>query len=136
MNGLARICWITAPIYALIGMSFGIWMSASGDHSLSPAHAHLNLLGWVTIAVYGAFYTLVPRAAEGVLAKMQVLLAEVGVVILVPGIVMAIQGLGEGFAKAGSVIVLLSMVLFVWIVVRETARKPVPMRASTVAGAR
>ena len=122
MNGLARICWITAPIYALIGMTFGIWMSASGDHTLAPAHAHLNLLGWVTIAVYGAFYTLAPRAAESRLAQIQVLLAQAGVILLVPGIVMAIRYASEGLAQAGSLLVLLSMLLFVWIVARETGR--------------
>src|SRR5437588_12990110 len=39
-----------APVYVLIGMSLGIYMGASEDHSLYPAHAHLNLIGWVTMA--------------------------------------------------------------------------------------
>lgn len=123
MNILARICWVTAPVYALVGMAFGIWMSASGDHTLSPAHGHLNLLGWVSIALYGTFYTLVPQAAESRLARIQVLLAQVGVILIVPGIVMAIRGAGEGLAKVSSLIVLVSMLLFVWIAARRTGRK-------------
>ncbi|MCT7376494.1 hypothetical protein [Chelativorans salis] len=122
MNGLARICWITAPIYALLGMAFGIWMSASGDHTLSPVHGHMNLLGWVSIALYGTFYTVMPAAAESRLAQIQVLLAQAGVILIVPGIAMAIQGAGEGLAKAGSVIVLLSMLLFVWVVASRIGR--------------
>ena len=112
MNGLARVCWITAPLYAVLGMVFGIYMSASGDHTFSPAHGHLNLLGWVTIALYGAFYTLVPEAAASRLAKLQVLLAQIGVIVIVPGIVFAISGTGEGLAKAGSVLILLAALLF------------------------
>lgn len=122
MNGLARICWITAPIYAVIGMTFGIHLAMSGDYSLAPAHAHLNLLGWVSIAIYGAFYTLVPAAADQMLAKLQVLLAELGVVVLVPGIVIAISSQSEALAAIGSIIVLVSMLLFLAVVVRATGR--------------
>ena len=121
MNSLARICWISAPVYALLGMSFGIRMAISGDYALAPAHAHLNLLGWVSIAVYGAFYTLIPNAAESMLAKLQVLLAEIGVIILVPGIAMAILRGSEPLAAIGSIIVLLSMLLFLIVVVRATS---------------
>ena len=63
MNTLARICWISSPVYLLVGMAFGIWMSATQDHSLAPAHAHLNLIGGVLLALFGAFYMLVPSAA-------------------------------------------------------------------------
>lgn len=120
MNGLARVCWITAPIYAVLGMFFGIFMAASGDHTLAPVHGHLNLLGWVTIALYGAFYTLKPQASASRLAKLQVLLAEMGVIVVVPGIAIAIMGGGEGLAQAGSMIILAGMLLFSVIVVRAT----------------
>ena len=121
MNGLAKICWITAPVYAVLGMIFGLVMAASGDHTLAPAHGHLNLLGWVTIALYGAFYTLAPRAAASRLARLQVLLAQIGVIATVPGIALAILGMGEGLAKIGSLIVLAGMVLFVVVVARVSA---------------
>ncbi len=121
MNSLARICWISAPVYALLGMSLGIRMAMSSDYALAPAHAHLNLLGWVSIAVYGAFYTLVPHAAESTIARIQVLLAEIGVVVLVPGIALAILKGSEPVAAIGSIIVLLSMLLFLIVVVRATS---------------
>jgi hypothetical protein len=52
-----------APIYVLIGMGFGIFMGASQDFTLAPAHAHLNLIGWVTMALYGTFYALAREAS-------------------------------------------------------------------------
>jgi len=124
MNLLARICWISAPVYAVIGMAFGIHLAMSGDYSLAPAHAHLNLLGWVSIAIYGAFYTLVPAAAEQVLAKFQVALAELGVVVMVPGIAIAITSRNEALAAVGSIIVLVSMLLFLAVVLRATGQVP------------
>ena len=53
-----------APIYVLIGMGFGIFMGASQDFTLAPAHAHLNLIGWVTMALYGTFYALAREASK------------------------------------------------------------------------
>ena len=58
-----------AVLYILIGVSLGIYMGASGDHSMHPVHAHLNLLGWVAMSLFGLFYRMVPAAAESTLAK-------------------------------------------------------------------
>lgn len=116
MTGISYVLMIFAAITAVIGMAWGIQMSATGDHSLSPAHAHLNLLGWVSLSVFAFFYQLVPKAAQGILARVQAGIAIVGVVLIVPGIVMALTGAGETLAKIGSVFTIASMVLFIVIV--------------------
>src|SRR5437764_922833 len=38
----------TAVLIVIVGMIWGIVMAISQDHSTFPAHAHLNLLGWVS----------------------------------------------------------------------------------------
>lgn len=48
----------TAVLTALAGMVWGSIMGASGDHTMMPAHAHLNLLGWVSLSIMGGFYAL------------------------------------------------------------------------------
>ncbi len=50
-----------AVTFALIGMGFGIKMAITGEHDQIQAHAHINLLGWVTMMLYGLFY----RSHEG-----------------------------------------------------------------------
>jgi hypothetical protein len=124
MNWIARSCWVSAPLYALVGMGFGIWMSATGQHLYSPAHAHLNLLGFVSMALFGAYYTLVPAAAASMLARIQVLSMHAGAILMFPGVIMAIDGKGDGLAKAGSLLAIISMLLFAFIAMRtrETAR--------------
>jgi hypothetical protein len=102
-------------------MVFGIWMSATGDHTLAPAHAHLNLIGGVMMALFGTFYTLRPNAAVGILSKIQVALAHLAVWAMFPGIIMAITGNGETLAKIGSILFILCMLLFVVIVARATS---------------
>ena len=49
-----------AVLLVLVGMVWGIVMAVSQDHSSMPAHAHLNLLGWVSLFLFGIFYHLHP----------------------------------------------------------------------------
>ncbi len=119
MRGISFWFLITASIYAAIGMAWGISMSASGDHSLSPAHSHLNLIGWVTMALFGTYYHLVPKAAETMLAKIHFGVATLGLLIIVPGIVMALRETGEILAKTGSALTMISMLIFVFTVWRN-----------------
>lgn len=120
MNSLSRFCWITAVVYVLVGMGFGIWMSITGDHRFAPAHAHLNLIGWVSIALLGTFYALVPQVSGWMISKIQVGLAQIAAITMFPGIIMAISGAGETLAKIGSLAAIAAMLLFLVIVIRGT----------------
>jgi hypothetical protein len=120
MNSLARLCWISSPLYLLVGMVFGIWMSATGDHTLAPAHAHLNLIGGVLMALFGTFYTLRP-AAVGTLAKAQVGIAHLAIWAMFPGIIMAILGMNDILAKIGAILGVITILLFAYIIFRSTA---------------
>lgn len=104
-------------VFVIIGMAWGIFMAITGDHLHAPAHAHLNLIGWVTMALFGVYYHLVPAAGESRLATIHYAVATLGVLLIVPGIVMVNEGAGEGLAKAGSVLTILSMLVFLWIVI-------------------
>lgn len=119
MKHVATRFFITGAIFALLGMIWGIQMSATHDHTLSPAHGHLNLIGFVAMAVFGTFYALSPTAAASRLAGMHYLLTTASVVVLVPGIALAISGSGEALAKIGSVLALASMALFTFVVFRH-----------------
>lgn len=119
IKSIATWFFATGAFFALCGMLWGIQMSATADHTLSPAHGHLNLIGFVVMSVFGAYYALTPQAAEARLATVHYGLMVVTVVVLVPGIVMAITGQGDGLAKAGSVLAVLSMALFGYTVLRQ-----------------
>jgi hypothetical protein len=119
----------------LIGMVFGIVMGIRQDFSLAPAHAHLNLVGFVVMFAAGLYYRLVPEAAESLLAKAQATLHIVGAVVFPIGIAVVLTK-GPGFeagAIVGSLIVLAATVLFAVIVFRTTAmtrvRMPLTQRA-------
>lgn len=119
MKSIASMFFAIGAVFALVGMIWGIQMSASQDHTLSPAHGHLNLLGFAAMSLFGSYYALSPQAAAAGLAKLHLGLATLSVIVLVPGIVMAITERGEGLAKSGSILAVLSMLLFLVIVLRH-----------------
>jgi hypothetical protein len=90
MPRVALWFFAVAPVYVLIGMCLGIYMGASEDHSLYPAHAHLNLIGWATMALYGTFYALA-RDASRKLAWATFWLNNIGIVILFPSLAMVLK---------------------------------------------
>ncbi|MEX0970508.1 MAG: hypothetical protein WD046_08715 [Paracoccaceae bacterium] len=117
MRGIAFVFFVTAVIYVILGMAWGIQMSASEDHELSGAHAHLNLVGWATTALFGVYYHIVPKAGEAMLAKLHYVVATAGVVLMVPGIVIAIQGGNPMLAIIGSFLTAASMLIFLYTVI-------------------
>ncbi len=119
MKGVSFLFFGLAVLCGLGGMIWGIQMAATGNHGLSSAHAHLNLVGWVTFALIGVYYHLVPAAAATRLAKVHFGLAAMGSALMVPGIAIAVSGGSEGMAIAGSFLTLAAMLVFVWTVWRR-----------------
>ena len=69
-------------VYLLLGMMWGMHMGEAEDFSMMPAHAHLNLLGWVTMAIYGTFYALTHASLSPRLAWTNFALAALGVAVV------------------------------------------------------
>ena len=116
MKNLPKLFFAAAALFALCGMIWGIQMSATHDHTLSPAHGHLNLIGFVMMAVFGTYYALTPEAGRSRTAGIHFLLNTATVLILTPGIALAISGQTEVLAQIGSVLAVLSMVMFAFVV--------------------
>ncbi len=86
-----------APLYVLMGMGLGIFMGAQQNFALAPAHAHVNLIGWVTMALYGTFFALA-REASKKLAWTVFALNNVAIAIMFPSLAMVIlQGESSPF---------------------------------------
>lgn len=112
MRGIGLLFFASGVVYVTLGMLWGIQMGIAQDFTLAPAHAHLNLVGFVTMALAGIFYHVTPRAAASPLARVHFALATLGVWVMVPGIALALTGQGEGLAIAGSLATLAGMLVF------------------------
>ena len=125
MRGISFWFFLVATICVTLGMAGGIFMSATHDHTLGPVHGHLNLVGWVTMALFGGYYHMVPQAGLRLMARIHFVLATAGVVIMVPGIAMAILHGEPAGAAIGSILTMASMLIFLGTVVydRRALRK-------------
>jgi hypothetical protein len=114
-------CFQAAILFVLVGMIWGLRMAISNDHSAFPAHAHLNLLGWVSLFLFGVYYRLHPKLDGSRAALVQAGIWSVGVVIMTIGVGLVTTGheAGDPIAAAGSLVVLAGMVFFGWIVFRN-----------------
>ena len=118
-----------AVVFVVAGMIWGIIMAISDDHSAMPAHAHLNLLGWVSLFLFGIYYKLHPSLEDAKSAMAQIWIWIIGTIVLTIGVAMVHSGnsAGDPIAAIGSFIVLLDTLLFGWLVYRgehvDTAAK-------------
>lgn len=73
-------------VYLLLASLLGILMLASPESLyLRFAHSHLNLLGWVSMMIYGVGYHILPRFAGKALksvrmGEIQFYLANIGLI--------------------------------------------------------
>jgi hypothetical protein len=128
MKGIGLLFFASGAAYGLCGMLLGLWMGGNQDFTLAPAHAHLNLLGFVTMALVGIFYHLTPAAAERGIAKVHFGLATAGLWVMVPGIGIAVTGGGEALAIIGSILTASAMLVFLGTIVL-TLTRPLPRGA-------
>ena len=81
MPPISKAFIATGVLCVLAGMVWGVQMAMSGNHGMMPAHAHLNLLGFVTLTLMGLFYW---QRGGGMLAWINYALSAAGVIIMIP----------------------------------------------------
>ncbi len=86
MPRVADYFFKAAVLFFLFGIAMGLQMSISGEHNVIGAHAHTNLLGWVTSALFGAYYALNPAKAESRLATIHFWVYVVSVAVMSPSL--------------------------------------------------
>jgi len=74
-----------AVLQGLVGMGLGIFMGMTGDYTLAPAHAHNNLLGWVSMGIFELYYTVAGEVAAKRLAAVHFWVALVANPVLPSG---------------------------------------------------
>ncbi|MBP1804775.1 hypothetical protein [Rubellimicrobium aerolatum] len=120
MRDIANVFFLSAVLCVTAGMVLGLWMGPTGNFQFAPVHAHLNLLGWVTMALFAIYYRLTPRAAQGRLPRVHAALAIPGVLLMSGGLAVEIAGRPEGFPVIvlGAFLSFGSMLIFLFTVLR------------------
>jgi uncharacterized membrane protein len=122
INSLFRV----SVVLGLVGMGLGIVMGIRQDFTLAPAHAHLNLLGFVVLFLSALYYRVVPAAAASAIAKLHAVTAVTGAVVFPIGIgcvVLYGPARFEPLVVAGAIIVFIGMALFAFVVFTTSSVK-------------
>lgn len=127
--------WLTmAILYFVAAVCMGVFMGATHDHRLMSVHAHMNLLGWVTMALIGFVYWLFPQQAQNRVASAQFWLHQIGL----PGMMIALGLRFYGNEAAGefigifSLLVLGSVLLFAGNILWALRRASIPADATAL----
>lgn len=118
MPRVSELFFKTAIVFLILGIAAGLQMAISGDHGAFPAHAHINLLGWVTSAIFGGYYALNPQKAGRRIAMIHYGVYNLGLVIMLPALYLLLQGNSalEPVVAAGSLIVAAGVLIFAFVV--------------------
>jgi hypothetical protein len=118
MPTISRFYFGMAILYLMSGITLGLAMAMSQNHSLAPVHAHINLLGWVTSALFGGYYALNPQKASGWLPRIQCTVFTLGLLVMLPALYYLYVGHPEIEPVLGgaSMAVALGVVLFAAVV--------------------
>lgn len=113
-----RSWWIKLSVlYLVVGIMVGLFMSMTLQLNWGSAHAHVNLVGFATTAIFGIIYTLYPQAAMSNLGKWHFWLHNMGVpIFLISAFLVQVPGMLDTahiFTYMGGGAFLLGVVIFI-----------------------
>ncbi len=112
--------WIKISVlYFLIGVGFGLFMHATVQLQWGATHAHINVVGWLTTVAIGVIYSVYPEAGNSNLGKLQFWLYNLGLPILLIGMLIIQPVVGAPIALihlcvwVGGLALAASIILFI-----------------------
>lgn len=90
---ISKAFFITGALWLLVGMGLGMYMGANENFTLAPLHAHINLVGFVLMTLFGLAYRVVPRLAEGGFAQLHFWLHQLGALVMLAGLFLLLSGI-------------------------------------------
>jgi hypothetical protein len=118
MSKLSLAFFATAALCVIGGMCWGIAMGMAENFTLAPAHAHLNLVGWTTLALMGGFYGIAGDRAPARLGWINYAISASAVVVMIPSLALLLStGNPNPGVYVGSTLALLGALTFLGSVV-------------------
>ncbi|MFD0711696.1 cytochrome-c oxidase [Paenibacillus sp. GCM10027626] len=104
-----------SSIYLILGLTIGYIMGVADLFQFTSLHVHVNLVGWVTSALFGIIYTIFNSSQYSRLTKVHFWLHMIGFPLLVLGMYFIIEGqeaIGGPLSGLGGALVIVGAVLF------------------------
>jgi len=103
-----------AAVYFVIAIALGLYMGMTEQFTQVPVHAHLNLLGWVSMALFGLIYHAYPAAGQTKLATWHFWIHNLSVPVFMAALFLMLAGNAAMGPVVGIVatVTLIGIVLF------------------------
>ncbi|UJW76437.1 hypothetical protein [Rhizobium sp. SL42] len=113
----------TAILFLIAGICLGLYMSITHQFEATGAHAHINLLGWVTMALFGIYYALNPVQAASRIARLQYFIYTLGILVMAPSLFLMLSGnpAMEPLVAISSLVTFAGVLLFAFILFTRKA---------------
>jgi cbb3-type cytochrome oxidase subunit 1 len=128
----ASLVWLGVGV--LIGISMAFFPARALAYR--PAHVHANLLGFVSMMIFGVAYHVIPRFTgnplhDRRLAPVHLVAANLGLALLVSGWIVRVWafGAGEALVRAGGAVSAVGVGMFIYNIWRTLGPAPAPRRA-------
>jgi cbb3-type cytochrome oxidase subunit 1 len=112
MKNVDRWFILIGLLYGIFGFSFGIWVGIQQQFDQAHLHAHINLIGFASMVLFGLLYRAFPALAESRLAALHFVLYNLGAVVFLAGIPLAQANTTVVLAAIGSLTVLAGLLVF------------------------
>ncbi|MDO8426350.1 MAG: hypothetical protein Q7T24_02405 [Deltaproteobacteria bacterium] len=125
----------SAMVYFLLAIILGLYMSVAGPlYPWMQIHVHFNLLGWISMMIYGVGYHILPRFSgkqlwNDKLSYWQLWLANIGLVGMAIGWWVRNASNDSAVLLIFSLVETLSIVFFVLNMMLTIKAAPAPMPA-------
>lgn len=125
---MARLWARTALIWFLMTMSFGMYLGLTGQFGFSSPHAHMGVLGWLSSAAFGFFYSVADaELSQRRGPRVHWVTHNIGVVIMVTSLFLELKtgdpSIGKFIGMGGAVIILSTLYLAIMIWPRLAAQR-------------
>ena len=99
----------------IVGELLGFYMGMQNDMKFRTVHIIIVLLGFVTLAIFGALYRLWPAMKEGALATAQFWLTVIATAGIVVGSILQVQSGSIALLAISSAVMIVATVLLAWL---------------------
>ncbi|WP_413377501.1 hypothetical protein [Alkalihalobacillus sp. 1P02AB] len=125
----AKILLVLSAIFGIIGVFLGAHMSGAGSYAFRPIHAHVSLVGWLTLFSWSIYYKVYQPKRKN-LANWQTIMAIIGSIGLTSGMWLYTlnpfnlpQGFTLGFYIGGGIALVFAFILFLLLVIFDGGEK-------------
>jgi hypothetical protein len=113
-----KLFLMLSSLMLVLGVALGSHMGMQRDFALVPLHAHINLIGWLSLAVFGLAYRSFPELGSPRARLLHFATAASGAILFPVGMYLELTRAQDGLVILASVLWVAGALIFAVMMVR------------------